>query len=183
MTECHWINLDPFLDVEYFHTLREELDKGVRLAKRRAGSYVGDYISIRLALKTSGKHDPQYCEWHPNSSLFPEFLKFVSLLPFVCIGRILIFTEHTEPHRDGGNQNEKDGFIWMRVGGRRFWVEGNGGPQFVTSTFAWFDSRLLHGGVKDQPHESYSLRVDGVFTPEFKQMIGVSHLQFNGDSI
>lgn len=175
-----WTDLDPYLDVDAWYELRPELNRGIFVgAKWELGPHGDDYCHVRIGEDYERKHFPEVCYWHQNASLFPRLIEFVHSLPFVHVGRILLFPGKSNPHRDfRARVAWREQFIWAQMGNKRFWVQPDGGErQYITSTFATFDGDCLHGAI-DPEDGSYSMRVDGVFTEEFKQRAGLSGLPY-----
>ncbi len=110
-------------------------------------------------------------------ALLPKTLRFVKKLPFVHIGRCNIMGleahDHGTVHRDGEweKQNEPDSFLTIcPAGGKRLYVLNpkTGERIEVEGRVIWFNDHDYHGVLAD-PYFRYSVRVDGPFTPEFRQ--------------
>ena len=172
------MNLDPYLpeQVEAFKKIKSEVDEAVRNSESGNGQSVGEHVPIILCMGGYGlKHNPAYCSPHTNAQLFGPYLEFVKTLPFKQTGRISAFLDVTPIHRDIPDFYEVvDAFIWMQYGIKGTFVVDPVTKQKsrVTSTFAWWDGRLIHGS--EFVNGGYSMRVDGLFTPEFKERIGLT---------
>jgi len=106
-------------------------------------------------------------------ALFPRTVAFIEQLPFVHLGRCNILglqsNYHGTVHRDGEDENEVGHFITLCPRGDKrlfLWDEDRGAEIPVTGRAYWFDDRNYHGVAADSWFR-YSIRVDGVFTPDF----------------
>lgn len=122
--------------------------------------------------------DPTY--WHPTPDMqhFPQLTKWIQTSGiFTGTGRQIFFIQlqHqcTPPHIDEdrskipsgyGNQRE---FIWITspINGKKLLVNG-----VQTSNITWFNNYVEHQTLPE-PEVRWSLRIDGKFTPEFKNKI------------
>jgi hypothetical protein len=109
---------------------------------------------------------------------FPALVAFVQALPFDVIGRCNILgleaDHHGTIHWDGDPEDERaEHFITLcpRKNKRLFlWDEARRQKTFVASHAYWFNDHGYHG-VEADPFFRYSIRVDGVFTPEFLERV------------
>lgn len=110
-------------------------------------------------------------------SFLPQTVAFVRALPFTEIGRCNVMGlrahDHGTVHRDGdpGAQREPDHFITLcPVPGKRLYLydpTAQGGRKVpVEGAAYWFNDHDYHG-VEADPYFRYSIRVDGVFAPDF----------------
>lgn len=118
--------------------------------------------------------------WHPTEAAkeFSMLMDFIGTLPFRATGRMLVmYDTEARPvsaHRDHLESEICHDFIWFRTNKKKpFYMLNHltGEKQYVESYSAWFDSvNQFHGS---DPYEglSFSIRVDGVFTDEFKAQI------------
>tara|TARA_B100001778_G_scaffold148624_1_gene122248 strand:- start:13818 stop:14546 length:729 start_codon:yes stop_codon:yes gene_type:complete len=130
------------------------------------------------------KDSGEGAEWTNNAKFFPELIKYINTLPFINFGRVFFFTlDHfsilTE-HRDGmydGERNDVCEFLWFTIDKNkmRFHLvdEQENGikvKHYPESTCTWFNDQDRHtsDGI---PQASYCLRIDGVFTNEFREKI------------
>lgn len=117
-----------------------------------------------------------------NAELFPNVIKYVETLPFKNIGRILFFTTYPNAgvaiHRDSIVEEHKDHNI-------NLFFEGGWRPSFVwdevkkekiylsqESKSYFFNNRDYHG-VDPEPSFRYTLRVDGTFTDDICEKLGL----------
>jgi hypothetical protein len=112
-------------------------------------------------------------------AFFPKTIAFVKSLPFNQIGRCNVMgleaNDHGTVHRDGdpAEQDEPDHFVTIcpRADKRLFlWDEDTRQKTFVTGRAYWFNDHDYHG-VDVDPFFRYSIRIDGVFRPEFLDMV------------
>lgn len=132
------------------------------------------------------------CVWTGDEKHFPNLVRWIQDLPFASIGRILFFiNEHLCPvvaHSDLKSSQQSKGyvanhphgyeFIWIRPTveeGKNFYIldEATGVKHYVKGRSCWFNSFDIHG-ADPSPTMTYSLRVDGRFTPEFKRKLGIA---------
>lgn len=112
-------------------------------------------------------------------TFFPKTVAFVDRLPFEGVGRCnvmgLAANDHGTVHRDGwpDEQAAPDEFITLApVPGKRLfiWDEDRRAAVSVEGRAVWFNDFDFHG-VEPDPFFRYSIRVDGVFTHEFREAI------------
>lgn len=110
---------------------------------------------------------------------FPRTVAFVRSLPFVEIGRCNIMgleaNDHGTVHRDGDPATKPtvDHFITFCPNGDKrlfLWCEDTRRETPVDGRAYWFNDSDYHG-VQAAPYFRYSVRVDGVFQPEFLEKL------------
>jgi hypothetical protein len=177
-----WWDLDQFFDLPRFVSIQSEIIAGTRQANRVLNPYpLGWYIPLRMPESFRLKHLDKHCIWLDNAKLFPQLVDFcLSLTVFQDVGRIIIMPGPAAEHCDYFEVMDwSDEFLWMQIGDKKFYVLGEDGTKhYVTSTFAFFDSNSVHGSEASEHDAAYSIRVDGVFTDEFKQRAGLTGLRF-----
>lgn len=108
-------------------------------------------------------------------SVFPDTVAFIERLPFVEIGRAVIFglepNDHAPLHRDsepGVALQVAQSISLAPRAGKRFYLQNDpaAAPEIIDARAYWFNDADYHGVLPD-PHFRYSLRVDGVFAPDF----------------
>ncbi len=108
-------------------------------------------------------------------AFFPKTIAFIESLPFVAIGRANIMGleghDHGTVHRDGEPEEQEapDHFITIcpMKNKRLFvWDEETKTKTPIEARAYWFNDFDYHG-VDADPFFRYSLRVDGVFKPDF----------------
>lgn len=126
--------------------------------------------------------------WTDNATHFPELTKWIKEQPFESIGRVIFFIhEHDcdlvkhsdlkyskEPsQRYTADQPHETEFIWIRpTMDKSFFVynEATDEKIYVKGHSAWFNSYDVHGGDRE-PVMTFSLRIDGVFTDNFRKKL------------
>jgi hypothetical protein len=112
-------------------------------------------------------------------AFFPKTIAFVAALPFLEIGRCNVMGleahDHGTVHRDGDpvEQDAPDHFITLCPAGNKrlfLWEEVDREKTPVQGRAYWFNDFDYHG-VDDDPFFRYSIRVDGVFRPEFVERV------------
>lgn len=112
-------------------------------------------------------------------TFFPRTIDFVRRLPFQAIGRCnimgLLPNDHGTVHRDGDPREKPDvdHFITLCPTSNKrlfLWDEEARAEHEVRGRAYWFDDSDWHG-VKADPWFRYSIRVDGVFEPEFLERV------------
>lgn len=112
-------------------------------------------------------------------TFFPKTIAFVKTLPFLHVGRCNVMgleaNDHGTVHRDGEpeEQEEPDHFItFCPAGDKRLflWDEEKKEKMHVPGRVYWFNDYDYHG-VDADPFFRYSIRVDGVFRPDFLEML------------
>jgi hypothetical protein len=116
-----------------------------------------------------------------NAKHFPKLLKYIDSLPFRHVGRIKIFTTYPNTsvmiHRDGPVRLHKDHNINLFFsGGRPAFVYDERKKEKIYLEKGcksyFFNNRDFHG-VDSEPVFRYTVRVDGVFSPEMEKKLGL----------
>jgi len=195
-----YMPMDAFIDVERLRALdgyiRARLKKRVSATENNdLAFFTGPYKLEAEALALPGtkmvylsrsERPDRYLDldqtglWHPTEAAieFSALMDFISTLPFKATGRMLIMYD-TEPrpvtaHRDHMETDICHDFIWMRTNKKKpFYMLNHvtGEKLYVNSYSAWFDSVNQFHGSDGHNGLSFSIRVDGVFTDEFKKQI------------
>ena len=120
--------------------------------------------------------------WEPTESAaeFAPLMEFIDTLPFRATGRMLIIYDPegraVTAHRDHDSYDLCHEFVWFRTNlAKPFYMlnTDTGEKQYVESYSAWFDSvNQFHGGDA-RDGLAFSIRVDGIFTDEFRKRIPV----------
>ena len=193
-------SFDEFFDVQRLRSLdgyiRERIES--RLAARNDHQfYTGPFLldasapdrpgSRMIYLSRSRKPDNYYDLnktelWEPSeeASEFSLLMDFIATLPFAKTGRMLImYDDSGQPvsaHRDHVSYDLCHEFVWFRTNlDKPFYMlnPDTNEKQYVESYSAWFDTvNQFHGGDAREGL-AFSIRVDGVFTDEFRQRIPV----------
>jgi hypothetical protein len=129
----------------------------------------------------------------PEAEYFPTVVKWVESLVgtvFKDIGRVIFF--HCEAdgipfeHRDldaknGMNQSfpHRNEFIHIRPNTKKafyIWDPEKKNKVYLNTRAAWWNDQDWHGGERIM-EQSYSLRIDGKFTEEFRKKLGIEHIE------
>jgi hypothetical protein len=111
--------------------------------------------------------------------VFPQTVRFIQTLPFLEIGRAVIFgieaNDHAPAHRDsepGQSLEIAQSISFDPRANKRFFLQSPDGAETVdvTTPLYWFNDMDYHG-VHAAPFFRYSVRVDGVFEPSFKKRV------------
>ncbi|MBN9163725.1 MAG: hypothetical protein J0I07_22345 [Myxococcales bacterium] len=112
-------------------------------------------------------------------TFFPKTIAFAKSLPFLHIGRCNVMgleaNDHGTVHRDGDpdEQEAPDHFITVCPAGDKrlfLWDEEKQRKTPVEGRAYWFNDHDFHG-VDADPFFRYSIRVDGVFRPDFLETL------------
>jgi hypothetical protein len=106
---------------------------------------------------------------------FPRTVAYVQSLPFISIGRVVLFGllpfQHAPAHRDsepGQSVEVAQSLSICPRGDKRFYVTDPARTRevVVDAKLYWFNDMDYHG-VHADPFFRYSIRVDGVYDPAF----------------
>jgi hypothetical protein len=193
-----YVDLDPFIDVARLTALddyvRERLEHRLRDAKDLA-FYTGPFLldgrdphlpGSRLVYLSQSAREQDYYDldrtdlWRPtkDAELFAKLMDFIETLPFEAKGRMIIMYDDSgrpvSAHRDHDSADLCHEFVWFRTNmGKPFYMLN---PQtseklYVRSHAAWFDTVNQYHGADATGGLSFSIRVDGRFSPEFRRLI------------
>lgn len=115
----------------------------------------------------------------PDANEFADLMQFIETLPFESTGRILLIYDlggHAVPaHRDHESSDVCHDFIWFRTNLRKpFYVlnPATNRKLHIEGFSAWFDTvNQYHGSDATEDVLTFSFRVDGHFTAEFRKSI------------
>ncbi len=142
------------------------------------------YLELLPNHRWSDKANPEGKRFTRAAQLFlPTTLAFVRTLPFVSIGRCNIMgleandygtVHHDGEHNDRRDDDDADEFITVYPAHNKslfLWDEPAQREHVVGGAHAvWFNDYDFHG-VHSAPHFRYSIRVDGVFTDDFRAQL------------
>ena len=163
-------NEDYFLNLHRLDQAAAEKPgaREVWLTRTKAGTPY-DYLDL---------NKPELWERTKEAGEFSQLMEFIETLPFKATGRMLIiYDDAATPvpaHRDHLDADICHEFVWFRTNlSKPFYVLNNetGEKLYVESYSAWFDTVNQFHGSDSRPGLSFSIRVDGVFTDEFRKMI------------
>jgi hypothetical protein len=190
-------SLDEFIDVEKLKSLDAYISEKIEnfVKSRREEFFLNAYPldaamphkpGAREIWLSKPKSQNSYNElnktelWEltPEAENFPVLMGFIETLPFKSRGRMLIiYDDQPRPvpaHRDHLETETCYDFIWFRTNLKKpFYMLNHKTNEklYVDSYSAWFDTVNQFHGVDACDGFSFSVRVDGVFTDEFKRII------------
>jgi hypothetical protein len=173
---------------------RQAIEEIIKITGNSAGQAIYKYIYFAMGSaipwffacylkKTSfDEKTGDVGEWAENAKYFPNVIKYLESLPFKHIGRVLFFTSYpgsgVATHRDSIVTEHKDhninlffgggwrpSFIWDEINKKKIFLESGARSYF-------FNNRDYHG-VDPEPVFRYTLRVDGTFTDELCEKLGL----------
>ena len=117
----------------------------------------------------------------PEADEFAPLMEFIATLPFAATGRMIVmydFNGRAVPaHRDHDGIGRCHEFVWFRTNLAKplFMLNPATGERLdVASHSAWFDTVNQYHGADAAPGLSFSIRVDGRFTDDFRRLIPVA---------
>ncbi|HEX8474966.1 MAG TPA: hypothetical protein VF666_13125 [Pyrinomonadaceae bacterium] len=194
-------SFDEFIDVERLKSLDAYIAEGVKRhieAQNDHQFYTGPFLlndsspdrpgSRMIYLAQSQRPDSYYDLdktelWQRTEAAteFARLMDFIDTLPFKATGRMLIMYDHVarpvSAHRDHDTPEVCHEFIWFRTNlSKPFYMlnPDTNEKQYIESYSAWFDTCNQFHGADSQPGLSFSIRVDGIFTDEFRRRIPVA---------
>lgn len=191
-------SFDPFIDVERLRSLdtflKDRIERRVQAARDLA-FYTGPFLlnekepylpGSRLIYLSRSKEAENYYDldrtdlWSQSeeASEFAPLMDFISTLPFKATGRMIVMYDDSgravSAHKDHDSADLCHEFIWFRTNlDKPFYMLNpeTGEKLYVTSHSAWFDTVNQFHGADATGGLSFSIRVDGVFTDEFRSAI------------
>ena len=158
-----------------FYTGPYRLENG---APDRPGSRM---IYLSFSEKPDSYFDLDKTElWHPTvyANEFALLMDFIGTLPFQATGRMLIMYDdaprNVPAHRDHIETDICHEFLWFRTNLKKpFYMlnQHTNEKKYVEGYSAWFDSVNQYHGSDAAEGLSFSIRVDGKFTDEFRARI------------
>jgi hypothetical protein len=118
--------------------------------------------------------------WHPTEAAeeFSELMDFVATLPFAATGRIFIMYDaaptSVPAHQDHLDPNVCHEFVWFRTSLEKplYMLNPQTGEKLYVSSYSvWFDTVNQFHGCDPRDGLTFSVRVDGRFTEEFRRLI------------
>jgi hypothetical protein len=171
----------------------KQRNKFTRFLKMAMGAY-DPYIYYYLWEEGSWDDRTAQRKLTEEAQYFPNTVKWVedliTLGVFEHIGRVIFF--HCEAdgipfeHRDldakhGVDQTfpHRNEFIHIRPNTKKamyLWDPETKDKTYLNTRAAWWNDQDWHGGERIM-EQSYSLRIDGKFTEEFRKRLGVDHME------
>jgi hypothetical protein len=193
-------SFDEFIDIERLRSLDDYIAAGIKrhINKSQSEDYFVNYYRLddsmpyqpgvrEIWLSRTRPGTPyDYLDldrtdlWELTEAAedFTLLMDFIETLPFKTKGRMLVIYDDAgsivPPHRDHIETDVCHEFIWFRTNLKKpFYVlnHASGEKKYVTSYSAWFDSVNQFHGSDAAEGLSFSIRVDGAFTDEFRRLI------------
>jgi hypothetical protein len=193
-------SLDDLIDVDRLRSLNDSLTATIqRYIDAEKGAYFRNLYRLSSDTpyepgvrevwlsKTSDEAPWQYLDmvdrtelWQLTESAqdFPELMSFIETLPFERKGRMIIIYDDlgkaVPAHRDHLDPDICNEFIWFRTNLKKPFYMFNpetGVKKYVETYSCWFDAVNQYHGTDACDGLSVSIRVDGVFTEEFRRSI------------
>jgi len=182
--------LNPDVDPEncllsYYHYLNKKQFDYLKYMKKVYFSWQNNF-NIRPMKRWRTKHLPELPISQDAQDLLPKTISFIDALPFETWGRVTIFGNDpycpVPTHKDTrirwyeGEQYPE--FIYLSLGNdpKGFYIYDQHAQQryYVESRSAWFNENDYHG-ADPRAFCTWSLRVDGIYLPEFRQALVTGH--------
>jgi hypothetical protein len=191
-------SFDPFIDVERLKSLDGYICERIKrhiAARNDIQFYTGPYRlkgsapdrpGSRMIYLAQSKQPDSYFDldktelWEPTeaTSEFSLLMDFIATLPFKATGRMLIMYDDVcraiPAHRDHTESEMCHDFIWFRTNlNKPFFMLNHQTDEklYVESYSAWFDTVNQFHGTDPVEGLSFSVRVDGRFTDDFRKRI------------
>jgi hypothetical protein len=193
-----YMALDQFIDVDRLRALDawliERIEARVQ-ATRDNAFYTGPFLleadapsrpGTRMIHLSQSREPDNYYDldrtelWEPSADAeeFQPLMQFIATLPFKATGRILIMYDDSgravSAHRDHDSSELCHEFIWFRTNlNKPFYMleQDIQHKLYVESHAAWFDTVNQFHGADASCGLSFSIRVDGCFSEEFRRLI------------
>jgi hypothetical protein len=194
-------SFDEFIDVERLKSLDEYISRRIKqhIAAKNEEYFLNAYTldaesprqpgarEIWLSRPKNGLSEAyddldktELWELTEETENFALLMDFIETLPFKATGRMLIIYDDAATfvpaHRDHLDTEICHEFVWFRTNLRKpFYMLNHktGEKKYVESYSAWFDSVNQFHGTDPYDGLSFSIRVDGIFTDEFKKRIPI----------
>lgn len=171
----------------------KERNKFTRFLKMAMGAY-DPYIYYYLWEEGSWDDRTAQRKLTEEAEYFPNVVRWVEKTItdgiFEHIGRVIFFhVEHDGipfEHRDLDAKNgmnvtfaHRNEFIHIRPNTKKafyLWDPESKNKTYLNTRAAWWNDNDWHGGEKII-EQSYSLRIDGKFTEDFRKKLGIEHLE------
>jgi len=184
--------IDLYRDFNDFR-VRNRFTRYVKMAMGAYDPYIYYFLSDQGNWNDRTSIRPPTAE----AAFFPGLVQWVEDLKtsgvFEYIGRVILFHVESDgvpfEHRDLDAKNgvfdndlyspHRNEFIHLRPNTKKsfyLWDPDTQNKIHLNTKAAWWNDQDWHGGdaIKEQ---SYSLRIDGKFTEEFRKKLGISHLE------
>jgi hypothetical protein len=194
-----YVSMDSFVDVQRIRSLdgyiRQRIKRHILEHQDEHAFYTGPYRlngagsehpgSRMIYLSQSDRPDSYFDLdradlWHRSGAAdeFSLLMDLISTFPFKTTGRMLIiYDDHHNDipaHRDHVDAGVLHDFIWFRTNlDKPLYMLSfqTGERQYVEGYSAWFDTVNQFHGIDGVDGLSFSVRIDGTFTDEFRSQI------------
>lgn len=193
-------SLDEFIDVPRLRALDSYMTEKIRrhIATKREDYFLNLYrLSAESPYQpgvreiwlsgTKAGYSPDYLDlvdkteaWELTAAAreFSGLMDFIDTLPFKSRGRMLVIYDDSgkivPAHRDHLDTETCNEFFWFRTNFKKplyMLNPATSEKKYVRSYSAWFDSVNQYHGCDAADGLSFSIRVDGKFTDEFRELI------------
>jgi hypothetical protein len=192
-------NLDSFIDTGRLRSLdeyiSERLHRRIRAEMQDTAFYTGPFQLGDSRSRVPGSRmvylsrsvgpenyydldDPSVWTLTDEASEFGLLMDFIDTLPFQATARMLIIYDtggrEVTAHRDHDSPELCHEFVWFRTNfAKSFYMLDleRSEKLYVQSHAAWFDTVNQYHGADAASGLSFSIRVDGLFTEEFRRLI------------
>jgi hypothetical protein len=195
----YYIDLDPEIDVTHLRALDQFLTSKLEARSRKTSGdtlfYTGPFLlhsgasnvpgSRMVYLTRSCREDsyydldrPELWERTEEAAEFAPLMAFIDTLPFAATGRMIVMYDpvgrEVPAHCDHDRADIRHEFVWFRTNfAKPFYMLNPATSEklYVRSHAAWFDTVNQFHGADASHAPSFSVRVDGIFTDEFRQRL------------
>lgn len=179
-------SLDGYLTQKIKRRMQSQEDLKFYTGPYKLDNAVADRPGSRMIYLAYSEQPDSYFDldrtelWHPtvHAQEFSLLMDFIKTLPFAATGRMLIMYDdvarQVPAHRDHIETELCHEFLWFRTSKKKpFFMlnQKTGEKKYVEGYSAWFDSVNQFHGSDPYDGLSFSIRVDGKFTDEFRDSI------------
>ena len=194
-----YISMDRFVDVQRIRSLdgyiRQRVKRHILEHQDDQAFYTGPYRldgtgggrpGSRMIYLSRSSGPDNYFDldrtelWQRSESAdeFSLLMDLISTLPFKATGRMLImyddYANDIPAHRDHVNSDVLHEFIWFRTNLAKplyMLSHQTGERQYIDGYAVWFDTVNQFHGIDGVDGLSFSVRIDGTFSDEFRSNI------------
>jgi len=193
-----YVDLDLFVDVARLKALDGFIRERLMARLEKSGDlafYTGPFLlrgdlpplpgsKLVYLSRTDGPDDYYQLDrtdlWKATEDAeeFAPLMEFIATLPFAATGRMIIMYDlngrPVSAHKDHDSRELCHEFVWFRTNmGKPFYMldPETGEKLYVRSHAAWFDTVNQYHGADAGDGLSFSIRVDGRFSDEFRRQI------------
>ena len=179
-------SLDGYISERLTRHLRSSNDLEFYTGPFRLQESAPDRPGTKMVYLSQSREPDSYFDldkselWYatPATSEFSLLMDFIATLPFKSTGRMLIMYDSTSrpvtAHRDHTDHTLCHEFIWFRTNLKKpfYLLDPTVDKKlYVQSYSAWFDTVNQFHGSDAVEGLTFSIRVDGTFTDEFRKQI------------